>query len=752
MKETFLIITILMAFNTGFSQSDKKLQKTSSLSSKKIELSANVYYLSTNGAISDAEISLNSVTFGTDNTAAIQSVLDMAKKSPITVYWDGKYSVTGLKVYSNTTIIAFEGCGAILRNKSDKCLLENANISFSAYEDSNISVQGGIWNGNGFNYYSNPAQAHDDPQEGWISAFRFFGVENLCIKDAVIYKPRTFALHAGKVKNVFIQNVKIDVGKSAPINCDGLHFNGPAENITIKDCVIMAKDDHIAFNADDALDSQAEHGGNYYRSLYGDITDITIDNIKLEGGLFGIRLLSGESLIDRVNMSNIHGRTKEYWLIADNYWQHPLTVNNQGNGNLGTIIVENINVESTGKFVSYVHHSYANINANAECFIFKNVSRKKYEEDNYPSILISGEGKTIKKLIIDGYNASENADTATMMTNHIEINGAKVNYLAISNSTVIRDYTPNSSPLLCVKNGGTVDCLQLDNIYCKGINNMVDVQGTISQISASNIIHMNATVGEGTFKAAEKIIIPDLVLTCYSGSVQTSGAGTFVMKRGDGFTKNLTAFHTNNESGDNNIIKIKTVLILGNSIVLHHPSPEIGWYGDWGMAASVRDSDFVHLLIRDIHQADPTVAVKFMNIADFERSFVSYKLSILDSLRNPDMLIMKISENVNDKKALEDDFIYWYDKLVKYIAPKDQSVKIVVDGFFAKNNVNRLIEEYAIKNNYLFITTTSLSKDITNTAKGNFVHEGVAAHPSDKGMRMIEQRIWEHIKDYFKNK
>ena len=103
--------------------------------------------------------------------------------------------------------------------------------------------------------------------------------------------------------------------------------------------------------------------------------------------------------------------------------------------------------------------------------------------------------------------------------------------------------------------GGTVDCLQPDNIYRKGIYNMVDVQGTMSQISASNIIHINATVDEGTFKAAEKIIIPDLVLTCYSGSLPTSGPGTFVMKRGDGFTKNLTAFQRNNESGDNNILK-----------------------------------------------------------------------------------------------------------------------------------------------------------------------------------------------------
>jgi hypothetical protein len=194
---------------------------------------------------------------------------------------------------------------------------------------------------------------------------------------------------------------------------------------------------------------------------------------------------------------------------------------------------------------------------------------------------------------------------------------------------------------------------------------------------------------------------------------------------------------------------IKTVVVLGNSIVLHSPSPELGWYGDWGMAASARDSDFVHLLIRDIHTKDTSVVVKFMNIADFERGFDSYNMSILDSLRNPDMLIMKISENVNDKKALEDNFISYYDKLVKYIAPEDKSIKVIVDGFWVNRNVNRLIEEYAIQNNLLFVTTTSLSKDYNNTAKGKFKHEGVAAHPSDEGMRRIEQRIWNYIKDYF---
>jgi len=197
--------------------------------------------------------------------------------------------------------------------------------------------------------------------------------------------------------------------------------------------------------------------------------------------------------------------------------------------------------------------------------------------------------------------------------------------------------------------------------------------------------------------------------------------------------------------------KVKTVLVLGNSIVHHPPKPEIGWYGDWGMSASVQDSDFVHLLIRDIHQKDPSVVVKFRNIADFERDFDLYPLSNLDSLREPDMLILKISENVNDKKALEKNFISYYNKLIKYISPKKQSIKIIVDGFWVKEDVNRLIKQYALKNKCPFVRISDLSKDTTNTAKGIFSHAGVAAHPSDKGMRIIEQKIWHVIKHYFKN-
>ncbi|NCB09138.1 MAG: hypothetical protein EOM73_13360, partial [Bacteroidia bacterium] len=69
MKKALLIILTVMAFATGFSQPDKK-----HVERKNINVPENVYYLSMCGAISDAEIGMNSVTFGTDNTSVIQSV------------------------------------------------------------------------------------------------------------------------------------------------------------------------------------------------------------------------------------------------------------------------------------------------------------------------------------------------------------------------------------------------------------------------------------------------------------------------------------------------------------------------------------------------------------------------------------------------------------------------------------------------------------------------------------------------------
>ena len=68
-------------------------------------------------------------------------------------------------------------------------------------------------------------------------------------------------------------------------------------------------------------------------------------------------------------------------------------------------------------------------------------------------------------------------------------------------------------------------------------------------------------------------------------------------------------------------LPVGKILFLGNSITLHGPAESIGWSGNWGMAASAAEKDYVHLLIahvKKVAQGEPQVMVS--NVADFERS------------------------------------------------------------------------------------------------------------------------------------
>ena len=47
------------------------------------------------------------------------------------------------------------------------------------------------------------------------------------------------------------------------------------------------------------------------------------------------------------------------------------------------------------------------------------------------------------------------------------------------------------------------------------------------------------------------------------------------------------------------------VMLVGNSITLHGIRPEIGWYNEWGMAASAKEKDYVHLLEASIRAHAP---------------------------------------------------------------------------------------------------------------------------------------------------
>lgn len=192
----------------------------------------------------------------------------------------------------------------------------------------------------------------------------------------------------------------------------------------------------------------------------------------------------------------------------------------------------------------------------------------------------------------------------------------------------------------------------------------------------------------------------------------------------------------------------KNVLILGNSITRHGPAPQIGWYGDWGMAASSIDEDFVHILIKKFKAENPDANVDFKNISDFERGYWNYDYSKLDSLKSikHDLIIFRIGENVQDADLNKYDFKSSYIFVMEYFKQNNPSVKIIIaSSFFNNERVETLINDAGREKNLPVVNLSSLSKDVSNTAAGIFSDPGVASHPSDKGMEAIANKIWDEI-------
>lgn len=539
MKKFNLAIAVLFIINTGFSQSLK--QSVPEVTSGKP--GKNTYFLSSYGALSDAEIGMNSVTFGTDNTSVIQSVLDKAKDGPITVYWDGKYSVTGLKIYSNTTIIANAGCGAILRNHSDKSILINACQSFSSEKDSNIVIIGGIWNGN----YYNPeirrgAQSKGDSISGLVGCFRFYGVDNLIVRDAILYKPATYALAAANVTHVLYENIIVDVGPDPLINNDGLHIDGNSQYGVIRHCILNTHDDGIGLNADDLYLKWFDRKGTpsykvfYTEKAAGPISDILIDDITLNSSLFGIRILSGKSRVDRITIRNIKGYTKGYAVVIDNYQHDPGILTWAGPGNIGTINIEDFDVAIyTGK-IKMPNESCINVSTNVEQLIIKNLKRK-YFGAGEPTIFIKGKNTVIGTMELDGYYSLDSTRNSTIA--HVLVDGATINQLSISNASVSRIYneTENNSVLLKTQNKSKINYLQFNRINTDGIASVLyNATGNLNVINGSNIIHVNASAHYPFCLNNDQNVIKALTISNFYGSDQIAGGSSkIIRKSGDAF-------------------------------------------------------------------------------------------------------------------------------------------------------------------------------------------------------------------------
>ncbi|MEO6685330.1 MAG: SGNH/GDSL hydrolase family protein [Dyadobacter sp.] len=189
-------------------------------------------------------------------------------------------------------------------------------------------------------------------------------------------------------------------------------------------------------------------------------------------------------------------------------------------------------------------------------------------------------------------------------------------------------------------------------------------------------------------------------------------------------------------------IYYERVLIVGNSITGHGPAPELGWTGDWGMAASSAEKDYLHIISKKLKLLNPKVEIKINYAVDFERTYSQFDFNSLETYADfkPDLVIMRIAENTDM------DYVYNYEtSYANYIAKltsKTNAKVICTTSFWSSTaQVTPLIRNVASNKGYKLVDLTPLWSDNSYTAIKLFANSSVGAHPSDKGMQAIANRI-----------
>ncbi len=208
-----------------------------------------------------------------------------------------------------------------------------------------------------------------------------------------------------------------------------------------------------------------------------------------------------------------------------------------------------------------------------------------------------------------------------------------------------------------------------------------------------------------------------------------------------------------------------SVLCIGNSITKHPQIPDF-WWGDWGMAATTVNTDYVHLLQAYLTQRYSSVSVTPVSLVNWEKSAGQREnfVGVLDPYlaSQPDVVTIELGENCANLGNFLFDYVY----LINYIKWKDPGAKIVLVGTITTTWCDPSVEYYK---QYAYHICKYAGYDIeyvdtaavmNNPAGLSYIGElvagwdfqwhainniSVALHPNDYVMDFIARGIYQKI-------
>ena len=181
------------------------------------------------------------------------------------------------------------------------------------------------------------------------------------------------------------------------------------------------------------------------------------------------------------------------------------------------------------------------------------------------------------------------------------------------------------------------------------------------------------------------------------------------------------------------------ILVLGNSITRHGPAEAIGWYGDWGMAASAPEKDYVHRLHKMLTENGMDSYMMVRQASYWERNFKDSECLLKyaeEKAFGANIVIFRLCENV-----CKEDFADLKEAtkaFVSYVAPEGATV-VITSSFWKNPKLDSALKDASEDLGGIFVNIGYT--DDSMMAIGKFEHHGVSIHPGDEGMEMIAKNI-----------
>lgn len=199
-----------------------------------------------------------------------------------------------------------------------------------------------------------------------------------------------------------------------------------------------------------------------------------------------------------------------------------------------------------------------------------------------------------------------------------------------------------------------------------------------------------------------------------------------------------------------------SVLCFGNSILIHGPSSDVGWTGNWGMAASTEQNDYYYSIQRMIEYEDyDNITWSRSSVAPLERAIderldydyaseIKAYLAPSIAKAQPDVIIFQIGENVSSAPTRE-SYAHALTKFAEYCMSVNPEVQIIFCmPFWGGDAKCAGVMDAAKKLGFTYANLAQLNLP-EYKAIGKFTHSGVAEHPGDAGMAKIAELLFEQL-------